>query len=283
MYCRPVASRALDGASGSSLVLSPPADPQSALTSMFMDGLQSLLTLSISSGEASQMPINSVPGLTTPNPSPARASPLSRLTSPNPLSPDAPASKFLQPSLELLGERYNSAVGRIFESAIKTSEVLKTGVMSAWFDPVSVGPITRETSLGLWYDFRGKYGRSRRDSSASSQSYAGGGATRGLKDVLMIWNDQSTFTFNSNVMENMYKDISVASPVKGEQKDLERDQKVLCTVELGLVCVRRESGEADMNGTGKPPKDEDRREEESMSRTLLVKPKVLLESVRDLL
>ncbi|KZT29843.1 hypothetical protein NEOLEDRAFT_1174844 [Neolentinus lepideus HHB14362 ss-1] len=130
------------------------------------------------------MPINSVPGLTTPNPSPARASPLSRLTS-SPVSPDAPASKFLQPSLELLGERYNSAVGRIFESAVKTSEVFKTGVMSAWFDPVP-----RETSLGLWYDFRGKHSRSRQDSFGSSQSYARGCATRGLKDVLMIWNDQ---------------------------------------------------------------------------------------------
>ncbi|TFK50142.1 hypothetical protein OE88DRAFT_327325 [Heliocybe sulcata] len=281
MYCRPLASRSVDGPGSSSLGLSQAADPQSALTSMFMDGLQSLLTLSVSSAET---PVNSVSGLTTPSASPARSSPISRLTSPAPTLPDAPTTRFLQPSVELLAERHNTAVCRIFERAIKTSEVLKTGVMSAWFDPVSIGPMTRETSLSLWYDYRSKSSRPRRDSSASSQAYAGGSTSRSLKDALMTWNsDQSRFTFNPNVMENMYNGASAAAPVKGEQKDLERDQKVLCTVELGLVCVRRESVAAEVNGSETSLKGEDPKPGETMSRNLLVKPKVLLESVRDIL
>ncbi|EPQ54231.1 hypothetical protein GLOTRDRAFT_111590 [Gloeophyllum trabeum ATCC 11539] len=159
---------------------------------------------------------------------------------------------------------------------MKISEVLKTGVMSGWFNPVNVSPVPREASLGLWYDFRSRHqSRSRRDSSASSQSYASG---RSLKDALMGWNDKARSTFDPAIMENVYKDVNPTSPAT----DSDRDQNVLCTVEFGLVCIRRDSNGTDANGS-KSPQHEDRKGEESMSCTWLVKPKVLLESVRDIL
>ena len=145
---------------------------------------------------------------------------------------------------EPLRARFGEAVSHIAERTEALARILREGVSSAWFEIVAESPSVTPVA--------------RRKGRAGD-----------------VW--PSCRAFDSAVMENMYAGY-------GNEKC-----GVLCTVAFGLSVVkRRKGGEAeedqqpsylDMKGGAVTT----RSGAELLESTLLVKPKVLLESVKELL
>ena len=145
---------------------------------------------------------------------------------------------------EPLRARFGEAVSHIAERTEALARILREGVSSAWFEIVAESPSVTPVA--------------RRKGRAGD-----------------VW--PSCRAFDSAVMENMYAGY-------GNEKC-----GVLCTVAFGLSVVkRRKGGEAeedqqpsylDMKGGAVTT----RSRAELLESTLLVKPKVLLESVKELL
>ncbi|KAH9972836.1 hypothetical protein BGW80DRAFT_1252545 [Lactifluus volemus] len=144
---------------------------------------------------------------------------------------------------EPLRARFGDALSHIAERTEALARVLREGVSSAWFEVVVERPCTTPA------------------------------APRGKGSAQDVW--PSCRTFNPTVMENMYAGYG------------SEDCGVLCTVAFGLSVVkRRKEGEdsedshhLDMKGEAGAA----RSRAEVLETTLLVKPKVLLESVKELL
>ena len=144
---------------------------------------------------------------------------------------------------EPLRARFGDALSHIAERTEALARILREGVSSAWFEVAVERPSVSPASRG-----------------------------KGKADV---W--QSCRTFDPTVMENMYAGYG------------SEECGVLCTVAFGLSMVkRRKEGEAggDWQPSHLDMKDEAgaaRSRAEVLESTLLVKPKVLLESVKELL
>ena len=146
---------------------------------------------------------------------------------------------------EPLRARFGEAVSHIAERTEALARILREGVSSAWFEIVVESPSVIPVT-------RGK-GRITKDAWPNCRA------------------------FDATVMENMYAGF-------GDEKC-----GVLCTVAIGLSVVkRRKEGEVeedrqpsylDMKGGAAAT----RSRAELLESTLLVKPKVLLESVKELL
>jgi len=146
---------------------------------------------------------------------------------------------------EPLRARFGEAISHITERTEALARVLREGVSSAWFEVVFERPSVTP---------RARSKASARDVWPGSQA------------------------FDPATMENMYAGFG------------SEECGVLCTVAFGLSVVKRrkEEGEA---GKDRQPSYLDKKGEAEASRskadmlegTLLVKPKVLLESVKELL
>jgi hypothetical protein len=145
---------------------------------------------------------------------------------------------------EPLRARFGDALSHIAERAEALARILREGVSSAWFDVVVERPSTTPASRG----------------KGSAQD---------------VW--PSCRTFDPAAMENMYAGYG------------SEDCGVLCTVAFGLSVVkRRKEGETGGNWQSSHLDMKDdagaaRSRAELLDSTLLVKPKVLLESVKELL
>jgi hypothetical protein len=144
---------------------------------------------------------------------------------------------------EPLRARFGDALSHIAERTEALARILREGVSSAWFEVVVERPCTTPA------------------------------APRGKGSAQDVW--PSCRTFNPAVMENMYAGYG------------SEDCGVLCTVAFGLSVVKRrkevENGEDSHHLDMKGETGAARSRAEVLETTLLVKPKVLLESVKELL
>lgn len=139
-----------------------------------------------------------------------------------------------------LEEEYGDSVKRIQEQAMNISRVVREGVMSAWFELVRV-PASVQTLD------EEDTGRAKPYGSPTPPSVA--------------------VKYDEEGMENVFRGFG------------REEGGVLCTVEFGLVCIRKDDKEDNPDGKRRLPGCK----VDPFDRRVLVKPKVLLESVEEML
>jgi len=146
-------------------------------------------------------------------------------------------------SAHKVDEEFGESTRRIQEQALHIARVVKEGVMSGWFELVRVPGAVVPPAA------EGSPLRHRRSSS--------GGKLGRVKAV----------RYDEEGMENVFRGFG------------REDGGVMCTVEFGLVCVTRRKEEVgDDAGVGGAQEGW-----EVLERRMLMKPKVLLESVEEIL
>jgi hypothetical protein len=153
-------------------------------------------------------------------------------------------------------EEFGDSAKRIQEQAMNIARIVKEGVMSGWFELVRVPGVVVPPGP------EGSPLKHRRSSS--------GGKLSRVKAT----------KYDDEAMENVFKGFG------------REEGGVMCTVEFGLVCVRKGKEEAPDSANPQSEEDSKRKPEggcspgaaaQVLERRMLMKPKVLLESVEEML
>jgi hypothetical protein len=171
-----------------------------------------------------------------------------------------------------LEEEFGESIKRIQEQAVTIAKVVREGVMSGWFElvrlpdvitpsPTTDTPLTPAAVVGP-------------SKSNTTGKYKGKGKMNHYKGKQIL---PTVVKFDEETMENIFKGFG------------REEGAIMCTVEFGLDCVKKEDKEncASVDDTGGRDKEaagvDTICSAQLMDRRILMKPRVLLESVNEIL